>query len=158
MSKKNTVPVVETDEEYEEYHQECVEKYLPGLLVTTIPYRKYARVEFDFVLVSGWRLYERDDAPMRKLSATLSADAAEKVNEIVSEYKGTEAPSASSHAWEVGANAGFYSTPKMELEAAEDLAQELQPVVNDRSNWVVHPSDHDFDEERIVVPEELHDE
>jgi len=151
------VPVVETRDEYEEYHQQCIDNYLPGLLVTTIPYRKYARVEFDFVLVSGWRLLERDDGSYRGLSATLSSSAVEKAEEILSRYERYEAPSASSHSWIIGDNAAFYTTPKMDRQAAEQLGRELAPVVNDRSNWTIHPPKHNPDEEKITAPEELND-
>ncbi len=150
-------PTIDSREAYEKYHQKCVDEYLPGLLVTTIPYRKYARVEFDFVLVSGWRILERDEPPHRRLSATLSDDGVEEAEEILSRYERYEAPSASSHTWSIGSNAGFYTTPKMDREAAEDLARELAPVVNDRSNWDIHPPSVDVDKEKIVVPEGLRD-
>lgn len=153
-----TPPTIETDEEYDEYHGKCVEKYLPGLLVTTIPYRKYARVEFDFILVNGWRLLEREDGSHRELSATLSDEAVEEVREIVSEYEDSEPPSTTNHSWAIGDSPGFYSTPKMDSDAAEELAKELKPVVHDRSNWVLYPKNNNFDEDRIIVPEGLRDQ
>lgn len=148
-------PTIDSSEKYEDYHQKCVNEYLPGLLVTTIPYRKYARVEFDFVLVDGWRLLVRDDGSHRKLSATLSVDAVEEAEENLSRYEDKEAPSASSHSWRIGTNAGFYTTPKMEVKAAEELAQELAPVVNNRANWNIHPKSVDAEDDKIVIPDDL---
>ncbi len=126
-----------------------------GLARYDRPVHKYARVEFDFVLVDGWRLLERDDGSQRRLSATLSSDAVGEAEEILSRYEDYEAPSASTHTWTIGTNAGYFTTPKMDVEAAKELAEELAPVVNERSNWDIHPQSVDPDQQKIVIPEEL---
>lgn len=149
-----TVPVVDSREEYNEYHEMCTEKYLPGLLVTTIPFRKYARVEFDFILASGWRILKKQKGPDTGLSTTLKDEKVDTVRRIVNKYKDRLAPSRSAHTLKVSKEPCFYTTPKMELAAARQLAYELEAVLHDRSNWRLLQPER-YEEANIVTPETL---
>lgn len=139
ISLPDTPPIVTNHEDYAKYQEQCAERYLPGLNINRIGSRKYAKVEFDFILVEGWKVIETPGAPDLGVGATLSEDAADTCQRILDKYR-DDIHQQAFHTMTIKSGQCFFTTPKLPLKAAKTLAYELDGVVNDRSNWILTES------------------